>query len=435
MNKWLANKAYSFAGFLRGENISQKLEELETTQWYTRNELFSYQEKKFQLLIAEIKGWTPYYQEFLKEVNSLKDITKIPVLTKSLIREKLDGILHPNFRKINPLRYSSSGTTGEPLALYLDRLSIGYFHAAQWRGFGWYGITPGDRGVKIWGGALTLKSRVIENLKDCFSNRARISAFGISASLIAKLWNKCLQDKPEYLYGYASAIFLLASFIEETAIDGKELGLKLIVSTSEKLYDFQREKIKNVFGCPVVNEYGACESGVIAFECPNGNLHTTMENVYLEVSDKGKLLITNFNNLSMPFIRYEIGDVVSISDEQCACGRKSLLIKDIIGRESDFLVTPSGKNIHSEIFSYINRDLVSKGYLVKEFKVVQKEIDRVVVYLPEVYTGERDIRDFIYSRLNKITNNEIEIKFESIKEILPEISGKKRYFLNELRKS
>jgi len=68
-----------------------------------------------------------------------------------------------------------------------------------------------------------------------------------------------------------------------------------------------------------------------------------MENVYLEVSEKGKLLITNLNNLSMPFIRYEIGDALKISNEECSCGRKSLLIKEIIGRESDFLLTPSGK--------------------------------------------------------------------------------------------
>jgi len=48
----------------------------------------------------------------------------------------------------------------------------------------------------------------------------------------------------------------------------------------------------------------------------------------------------------MPFIRYETGDIATISFEKCGCGRGYILLKDIVGRTVDYLISPEGKHIH-----------------------------------------------------------------------------------------
>jgi len=60
--------------------------------------------------------------------------------------------------------------------------------------------------------------------------------------------------------------------LNENAID-LNLKLKGIVTTAENLYEHQRELIEKVFKCPVINEYGARDAGIIAYQCPQGKIH------------------------------------------------------------------------------------------------------------------------------------------------------------------
>jgi len=435
------NFLYSIAEKLRNKNIAKKVKELQETQYCSVQELQDYQKEKLKEVLSTSKETVPYFGEVIKDSNP-DNINSIPILTKEIIRKNTKRMFNPELPRRNLIKYSSSGTTGEPIVLFLERSTVGYYHAAQWRGFSWYGVELGARGLKIWGVPINLKSKIIENLKDRITKRLRISAFDMEKLKVKKIWDKILKFKPEYMYGYTSALYLFSCLLEENNLEGKELGLKLIVSTAEVLYEFQREKLKKFFECPVADEYGACEGGIIAFECPRGSMHITSENVYIEVvdennvpkgpSEEGKIIVTSLRNFGFPIIRYELGDVGVLSERVCSCGINLPLLEKINGRTSDFVLTTSGKKIHSEFFSYLNRELITRGYVLKEFKIVQKKKNELIVYLLKDENMNKKVKHFISSMIKKYIDPSMTVKFEHVEKIDLEKSGKKRYFVNEI---
>ena len=437
----MTNLIYSIAEKIRGENVLKKLKELQESQYYSIAELQDYQKRKLEELLTSSKESVAYFREVIKDPNPDR-INSIPILTKENIKQNAQRMFNPKIPKRHLIEYSSSGTTGEPVLIFLERSTAGYYHAAQWRGFSWYGVEPGTKGVKIWGVPIDLKSKIMEKLKNNIANRIHISAFDMERSKTEKTWKRISKFRPEYLYGYASALYLFACFLEDCSLPGKELGLKLIVSTAEVLYDYQREKLKNFFQCPVANEYGTCEAGIIAFECPRGSLHITSENVYLEVVDEnnfpinptseGKIIVTSLRNFGFPIIRYELGDVGALSDGTCTCGINLPLLEKINGRTSDFVLTNTGKKIHSEFFSYLNRELLNRGYILNEFKIAQRKKNELTVYLLENEDLNKKIIPLISSIIKKHIDASIAVRFETVEKIDLEKSGKKRYFLNEI---
>jgi phenylacetate-CoA ligase len=197
--------------------------------------------------------------------------------------------------------------------------------------------------------------------------------------------------------------------------------------------------LEEVFGCRVVNEYGAAEVGIIGFECADGGIHITSENVYLEVlrdggpaeeGEVGEVVVTGLRNHAMPLIRYKLGDLAIPSKEYCPCGRELPLIKSIEGRDNDIVVTSAGKILHSEIFAYINRNLIKEGYHIREFKIIQNAKDMLRVLVP------RDTRDntllALRQQIKKHIGSDMRILVEHVDEIPRERSGKVRYFVSEL---
>src|SRR4029453_16629420 len=53
-----------------------------------------------------------------------------------------------------------------------------------------------------------------------------------------------------------------------------------------------------------------------------------------------KVLVTNLYSRTQPFIRFEVTDLVTVSDQPCACGRTLRRITAIEGRSDDVLELP-----------------------------------------------------------------------------------------------
>ena len=105
-------------------------------------------------------------------------------------------------------------------------------------------------------------------------------------------------------------------------------------------------------GIPVVNEYGASELDLIAFQNPNDEWQVNSETLFVEILDEnnqpvpygteGKIVITSLFNRAHPFIRYEIGDT-GILDEKSTL--KKPILKKLIGRTNDVALLPNGKKL------------------------------------------------------------------------------------------
>ena len=103
----------------------------------------------------------------------------------------------------------------------------------------------------------------------------------------------------------------------------------------------------------MLNAYGSTEANLIGVECPWATgLHVFEDLLALEVVDEHnrpvppgvaghKLLVTTLFNRTLPFIRYELSDLVTVADGPCPCGRPHLRLASVQGRREDVLSLPA----------------------------------------------------------------------------------------------
>ena len=160
------------------------------------------------------------------------------------------------------------------------------------------------------------------------------------------LLERLAEFRPTHLTAYASILHELARAIEKGSLTLKP-ELKQVVSISERLMPKARQHYEQIFGAPVLDDYGMGECLFLTNGCPkSGGMHVNADWAILEVVDKdnqpvpagtkgAKVLITNLANFVQPIIRYEIGDVVTMATQPCGCGSNLPLVERIEGRDSD----------------------------------------------------------------------------------------------------
>ena len=392
-----------------------------------------------KLLLECIENVPAYDEQKGREDAVARDpfeaLSHFRVLTKAAFKQNPDSYLNSARHKSSMIANLTGGSTSEPVRFYMDRYAVEHYEAARWRGLSWWGITPGSRSVMVWGNPLEMNLNQLKKyrLKEKWlKNRAFIPAYDLNPEKIADHVRFVNSYRPEYIYGYASALHAFVTMMQKQNLKLSFVP-RVVVSTSETLYPFQREAITAAFGCPVANEYGARDAGILAFECRHGNMHISCENVLLETLDPktfkpvpsgqtGLLATTDLNNLSMPRLRYVLGDMAALSDEVCPCGMGLPLLKSIDGRQDDMFVTADGRFMHGHAFNHIARNLQS----VARFQIIQLSPQNAVLSVvrnPDAASD--DMETFIDGVRGLLPGTDIEIKF--VDDIPPTPSGKYRY--------
>lgn len=387
MNSKIACLIYYASGsIVFRSNIGQILNEMRENEKLSATQLKDLSIMRLHRIVKYAYEHVPYYRQALDkaslECNSLSfpaDLGKLPVLTKEIMRDYAH-LLESHEGNSYYTTAKTSGSTGLPLKFKKDNQSLYYSQCAMYRGHGWYGLNVGDREAMLWGIPVSTKNRLAIKAKDFFLNRFREREYNISDEVLSDFYRKCLKRKPAYLMGYSSMVYQFACFLKNNQIDGKKIGLQMVKCTSETIHPHQRKLIEAVFDCKLVSEYGAAETGLIAFQCPYGNNHVMSDCCYVEIvtqgkhvgeGEVGKVLITEFHNFVNPVIRYDIGDLATYSSKQCPCGRPFPVIENITGRSSSVVISTSGHPFHSIIFYYIVKDYTDRDGGIKEFKVRQ----------------------------------------------------------------
>jgi phenylacetate-CoA ligase len=280
----------------------------------------------------------------------------------------------------------------------------------------------------LWGAPREIKRQDrIRILRDWLLSSKLLSAFDMGEDVLAGYAKVIAQYRPGKMYGYASAFYLLARYLEKihwhTVAD-----LKVIFTTAEPLFQFQRKTIQNVFGCPVSVEYGSRDAGLVANECPDGGLHIFAEGMYVEImgsegNKSGEIVVSNFDSLAFPIIRYRTGDIGSLEPSTCPCGRTLPRLAEVEGRQTDFIVTPEGRILHALSVIYILRAVIS----IKQFKVIQEALDRFVIQLVPDGSFTSNDRTSITEQLRLLLGKDTKIELQELPSIPPAASGKFRY--------
>jgi phenylacetate-coenzyme A ligase PaaK-like adenylate-forming protein len=149
---------------------------------------------------------------------------------------------------------------------------------------------------------------------------------------------------PTHLVGYASVVARLARAPRAGKLDIRPVRVS---TNSEPLSDEDRAAIVSAWGAPIHNLWGSTEIGVQAVGCGHGDgLHVCEDEVVLERVDEAgnpvasdqtaaRTLATGLANWTFPFIRYDLGDEVTMLPGECACGSPMARIATVAGRSDD----------------------------------------------------------------------------------------------------
>lgn len=428
---------------LKGNKIRSYLQELKLSQ-FSRQMIEELQRERLRKLLKHCIENVPAYRKFRHlarkiDENPYAALQEFPVLTKSHFTRHADEYLAQGIDKAALICNRTGGSTGEPVRFYLDRVTVEHYEAARWRGLSWWGIGLGDPSVMIWGSPIEMtqnQSRVYRLKERLLKNRIMIPAYGLDPQKVRDYVNMINSFKPEYIYGYASILFAFAQLMKEQGLRITK-KLKGVVSTAETLYDDQRLLIQSSFGAPVINEYGARDGGIIAYECPSGSMHIAEENLILEIVDiqtgkkaeaghSGLVIVTDLHNYSMPRLRYRLGDVARLSNEGCECGRQLRVLQTIEGREDDIFVSKEGKLVHGHYWNHIARNT----HGIKQFQLVQHDRESVTLKIVKNEKFKPEEVEFFVQQIRDVLGS-VKVDIVYCREIKPTSSGKVRYAVRE----
>lgn len=427
------------------------LHELEASQWYSPSQLRELQRKKLRKLLAHCSKNVPYYQKLFarlslkpENLETAEDLQKIPILEKEELRKNIEQMKAIDKERAFGIQRTSS-STGTPLTIPVDRVSLDYGKAAKRRSRRWWGWDIGARNVKLMGvpdiEKIDRKTIIRDHL--C-QNRILLHSYDLTEDTMQRYYEKLRRFKVEFAYGFPSALYTFATFLRETRSDASKLKIKGICTAGEILYDFQRDLIQSVFGCPVFEEYGCSELILIAHQCPAGRMHLASENVFVEFilngnpkspEELGDIIITDLNNYYLPLVRYRTGDKGKGIEGECSCGRGLPLMGKIVGRDNDMIILENGKLVHPMLFTEILEGLMKRGNQVRQFRVIQKSKKDFLVSIVVENGQESIIADYFSKMARQYLENNVHFNFEFVDSIPREKSGKLRFFISEINKN
>jgi phenylacetate-CoA ligase len=362
----------------------------EKNQYVSPDALRELQETMLQRIVRHAARHVPYYRSTFEtlgvspmDIRTADDLRRLPVLQKRDLQVSGEHLLADNIEPDKRSLNRTGGSTGSPIQFWVDKARFDLRRASTDRHNAWAGLRPGDYCALLWGAVIDVPAQQVLSVswkqralhRQIMLNTAQTDDDGLHAfiQLVRKY-------RPRHMVAYAQSAYMFAEFCATNAI--QDIHFETIITTAEMLLDTQREKIEATFGGKVFNRYGCREVSVIASECSEHNgLHVNADALIVEIDRRredpegcGRILITDLYNLSMPLIRYEIGDLGSwAADSICACGRTFPRLRRIEGRITEFLSFPCGKRVSGPSLTLVHSDM------------------REVRQLQYVQTSERDV--------------------------------------------
>jgi len=402
----------------------------------------AYVQEKKQEIVKHHLEHTAFYKKLAKHAVPT-DWNSIPVMTKHDLQQQLENRLAINYSRKNVYINKTSGSSGNPFVFAKDK----YCHALTWAvikdRFGWYGLNfNSSKQARFYGIPLDKKGYYKERFKDALGNRYRFSVFDLSDDALSICLEKFKSVQFDYINGYTSSIVQFAKYLQKKNIILTQVcpSLKACVVTSEMLFDDDKALMELQFGVPVINEYGASELDIIAFQNTKNEWQVTSETLLIEIlgqnnevlpyGEEGRIVITSFYNQAHPFIRYDIGDIGILSKQSTT---KTPVLEKLIGRTNDMAVLPSGKKASGLTFYYITKSIIEEDGNVKEFIIEQNKKDSFTIKYVSSDVLSNEKRNLILKEMAHYLEKGLHINFERQNQLKRSKSGKLKQFTSQLK--
>ena len=407
-----------------------------------------YQTKEFRKLLIHAFTNVPFYKKKYTDAGlrledfkkfQLNDLKKIPYLEKQELREFGNNTLL-SIIKPKGAFYSSSGSTGTPIQVFFSKNFHQKWSAAyEVRVRNWAGVNHKMRRGMIGG------RRVVPNAiatppyyrYNYFEKQTYFSAYHLSADTVKNYMAGLIENKVEYLVGYAMSIYFWADFINNDS-DIKPIQLKAVLTSSEKLTNKMRLSIERAFLCKVYDGYSGVEACGLISENKSGELLFSPDTGILEVLDNdgkqvlngesGEVISTGLLNYDQPLIRYRIGDRVTLAVSQSSKSISGFpIIKEIDGRIEDVIIGVDGRKMvrfHS-IFINVNG--------LQAAQVIQHKLDFLEINLVVNNSYSKESEKTIFKRLESQLGK-IKVKYSYLNSLPLTKGGKIKAVVSKLKK-
>tara|TARA_R110000751_G_scaffold146601_2_gene250783 strand:+ start:18176 stop:19483 length:1308 start_codon:yes stop_codon:yes gene_type:complete len=434
-------KQFEWSLRLKGFPVNEAKKTQAIIDGFTQADYANYLSKQLQAIVAFHLEHTPFYNTLCQGIDT-KDWSALPVLTKANLQQPLANRLSDKYTVKTVHKHKTSGSSGTPFEFAKDNFA----HAMTWvtfmQRYSWFNIDLNtSKQARFYGIPLDTNGYYKERLKDWLGNRFRFSVFDLSDAALNKVLHKFKRTKFNYINGYTSAIVQFAKFLKRNNIVLKDVcpTLTVCIVTSEMLFDDDKKLLEIQFNIPIVNEYGAAELGLIAFEDQDDNWIVNTNHLYVEILDNnnqpvpygqpGKIVITDLYNRAHPFIRYELGDLGQLSIKSTL---QRPILDALTGRTSDFITLPSGKIAAGLTFYYVTKTVMTKDANVKEFIVEQIKEDTFKIDYVATEALSQPQQKAVQLAVDKYLEPNLNLIFEQKTILEREVSGKLKQFRSGL---
>jgi phenylacetate-coenzyme A ligase PaaK-like adenylate-forming protein len=327
----------------------------------------------------------PFYQESLAHVNftlPVLQLTDLPLLSKETARSAQEKLVKPGYTKGRPgvrIEYTS-GSTGMPLLLVRTREEAMRGARVVWRAR-----------AEIFPDVMNALGLMIVSEEDATPTLSELGMRQKERKVISVSTRDLRPDsvdtyldlldylRPAWLGGPPAILAIVAEGLRRT---NRRLRSQLafVESSSDALSLETRRLLAEVFNCRIANHYGSREVYTIAYECPKGSMHLCEDSIVAEFlpgqsPDEYELVVSSLIFEVMPFIRYELGDVIQLPGNNCICGNSAPLLGLVRGRVGEVIAGTAllGHYVFSEVVEQIFLSLGTSSIL--EYEVYQTALD------------------------------------------------------------
>lgn len=430
-----------------GGVFEKEYKEYKNRENFTKNDWTLYQEKQLRELLIHAQNHVPYYKALFKEKGltetqlkefRLQDLHKIPFLEKNTLRTECKSTLLAENLENDGEYYSSSGSTGTPTnILFSAKMHQKWSAAFEARIRNWAGLSIKDSRGMIGGRRIILEANAKPPFYrfNIFEKQVYFSAYHISPKNTRNYVKGMQKYKVKYMTGYAMSNYILARFIEKEKIKAPQL--KAVITSSEKLTKEMRNTLERVYQCKVYDSYSGVEACGLISECEYGRLHISPDVAIIEIikedgthalpGETGEAICTGFLNYDQPLIRYRIGDIIRLSENQtCTCGREMPCIDEIVGRLEDIIIGKDGREMVRFHGIFIN---IPK---IIEAQVIQHTLQDFEIKIVCNESLDENELNTIKSRM-KSQLGEINLKINPVDYIQRETNGKLKAVISHVK--
>ena len=373
---------------------------------------------KFRRMVAWGYHRSPFYHELYRnaglkpgDIKTWDDVSRVPKVDKALLKQAqagepfpYGGLLCLPLEDVVEFR-QTSGTTGKPI-----------YQADSWADWEWWseawcyilwsqGYRPRDRVfipfgynifVAFWAGhyaAEKLGCEVVPGgVLDTVARLLKIQELEATA----------LMGTPTYLLNMAEVAR------SHLGLDPASLSIERITCAGEPGASIPgtKKRLEQSWGAKVFDHAGATEIGAWSFEClaQPGGLHVNEGLFLVEIEDLqtgemitgpgkvGKMIITAFDRLAQPCIRFDSKDLIEWAPDPCPCGRTFRLIKGGVQGRADDITKVKGVLLSPSAIEAVVRSFPE---LSDEYEVVveRKGDSESIMLKVEPRVGETELSE------------------------------------------